>query len=89
MLSEMAARPSGSLVPHVDRCNFLMPANYGMLLMKRDPEQYTALHLAASPVSGFMTNAIYRFIMALVDGARPPKADHKSHLATPSSTQGH
>ena len=53
----------------MDRHNFLMPANYGVLLMKRDREQYTAIHLAASPVSGFLSNANYCALMALVHGA--------------------
>ena len=51
-----------------------MPANYGMLLMKRDREQYTALHLAATPVSGFMSNGNYCALMALIHGEAAPKA---------------
>ena len=46
-----------------------MPANYGMLLMSRDVEQYSAIHLSGSAVLGFLTNANYCAVMALVHGA--------------------
>lgn len=61
-----------------------MPANYGMLLMKRDPEQYTAMHLTGSPVSGFLSNANYCAVMALVDGALAPKSRPTVSLALKS-----
>ena len=61
-----------------DRCHFLMPANYGMLLMRRDREQFTALHLAATPVSGFMSNGNYCALMALIHGVTPPLAQFRS-----------
>ena len=63
-----------------------MPANYGMLLMKRDREQYTALHLAATPVSGFMSNGNYCALMALIHGEAAPKAQvvNYTHIRVPS-----
>ena len=44
-------------------------ADYGMLLMKRGSEEYTAVHLASTAVSVFMTNPNYCTVMGVIDGA--------------------
>lgn len=44
-------------------------ADYGILLMKRGSEEYTAVHLASTAVSMFMTNPNYCTVMGVIDGA--------------------
>jgi len=52
------------------RWPLLSAANYGMVLMTREPDAYMQLHIAATPASGIMNHANYCAIMVMIFGAR-------------------
>ena len=58
-------------------------ANYGMVLMTRDPDAHMQLHIAATPASGVMNHANYCAIMVMIFGARYPiRASVRKTLTT-------
>ena len=59
----------GTLCSLLRRWPLLSAANYGMVLMTREPDAHMQLHIAATPALGIMNHANYCAIMVMIFGA--------------------